>query len=209
MTYSVQAYIIGKNDSREYDRIFTIYTKEHGKMTVLAQGVKKITSKLCGNLELFSQVTCILARGRALDRIAHVEMIDRFLPIKEQLEKHSAAHYFFEVFNYLVKDGQSDESLYELIRDFFSGLMMVGAGKAGVVSCASLVRLSMAMGYQGRSKGVVQSLQRAQSINTFAMRCTRQESRDLLQSAQSFIRGHCDRPLRSTAYFDFYALQKA
>lgn len=205
MTYSTIGYIIGKNDSREYDRTFILYTKEHGKMTVFAQGVRKISSKLCGNLEPISKVSLIVARGRSLDRITGVEMLDRFLPIKEQLGKMSAAYFFLEVFNHLVKDGQRDDKLYELIGDFFTALYAVQVSKAGLVGSAALIRLSGVLGYQGRSKGVIQSLQRSQSLLAFVRGRKSQDYQTLLHCTRDFIENQCELIPRSTAYFEHYA----
>lgn len=205
MTYSTVGYIIDKEDVRECDRMFTLYTKEYGKMTVFAQGVRKITSKLCGNLEPISRVSLIVARGRSLDRITGVEMLDRFLPIKEQLGKCSTAHYFFEVVCHLVKDGQQDDKLYELIGDFFTALHGVQVSKAGLVGSAALVRLSGILGYQGRSKGIIQSLQRSQSLLTFVRNRSRQDYQALLRCTRDFIENQCEQLPRSTAYFEHYA----
>ena len=204
MTFRVHGFIIGKNDVREYDRAFTLYTKEHGKVSVMTIGVRKITSKLCGNLELFSEVSLGLARGRSLDRITHVEMIDRHLPIKEQLEKSSTLYYFFEVFNHCVKDGIRDDDLYALVGDFFSSLHDVPSGKAGLVGCAALLKLGMALGCQERSSGILQTLQRSQSILTFVKNRSHQEHHDLLRHAERFVRNQCDVQLLSKAYFDHY-----
>ncbi len=209
MTYTVTGYIIGKEDVREYDRIFTLYTKECGKMTVLAQGVRKITSKLCGNLESLSHVSCQLAKGRSLDRITGVEMLDRFLPIKEQLRKCSTAFYFFEVFNHLVKNDQQDEELYELVCDFLNSLRDIQVLKIGPIGNTALVRLSMLLGYEGRSKKIIQSLQRSRSIMSFVKSRTKQEYGELLRCAQAFVRDQCERQMNSKAYFDFYALQQS
>lgn len=205
MTYSATGYIIGKEDVREHDRIFTLYTKEFGKKIVLAQGVRKITSKLCGNLELLSSVSLVLARGRSLDRITGVEMLDRFLPVKEQLGKCSAACYFLEVFNHLVKDGQQDSGLFELMCDFFNSLASVHTSKASFVGSAALVKLGSVLGYQGRSKGIVQSLQRSQSLLTFVRGRTKQECQAIARSAQTFVHDQCEKQLLSAAYFEYYA----
>jgi len=204
MTFRVHGFIIGKNDVREYDRAFTLYTKEHGKVSVMTIGVRKITSKLCGNLELFSEVALGLARGRSLDRIAHVEMIDRHLSIKEQLEKSSVLYYFFEIFNHLIKDGQRDDDLYALVVDFFSSLHDVPSGKAGLAGCAALLKLGMALGCQERSNGIIQTLQRSQSILTFVKNRSNQERNDLLGYTERFVRNQCDIQPQSKAYFDFY-----
>ncbi len=51
--YRTQGIILKKEDRGEADRLFTIYTKDFGKLELLAKGERKIKSKLRGGLELF------------------------------------------------------------------------------------------------------------------------------------------------------------
>ena len=51
--YRTQGFILKKADRGEADRIFTIYTKDFGKLEILAKAERKIKSKLKGGLGLF------------------------------------------------------------------------------------------------------------------------------------------------------------
>ncbi len=51
--YQCSGFILKKKNIREADQIFTIYTKEFGKLKFLAKGSRKIKSKLRGGLKLF------------------------------------------------------------------------------------------------------------------------------------------------------------
>ncbi len=48
--------ILRKTDYSEADRIFVILTKEFGKISAIAKGVRKIKSKLGGHLEFFNEI---------------------------------------------------------------------------------------------------------------------------------------------------------
>ncbi|MEK7649265.1 MAG: DNA repair protein RecO [Patescibacteria group bacterium] len=205
MTFSVHGFIVDKEDWREYDRTFTLYTKEYGKIVVLAQGVRKINSKLCGNLEPLSEVVCMIARGRSINRIASVEMRDRFLVIKEQLEKCAIAFFFFDVINQLIKEDMRDDALFRLLQDFFSSLQDAKAGKAYTIGIAALVKLSCILGHQPYSKGITQSLMRSQSLLAFSRGRTKADYHNLSARMTAFLENMCDRPLRSKDFFDFYA----
>ena len=50
------AVVLGRRDFHEADQIISCYTKEKGKVELLARGVKKITSKNSAHLEQFSFV---------------------------------------------------------------------------------------------------------------------------------------------------------
>ena len=51
--YRTQGIILRKQDADEADRVFTIFTKDFGKLKLRAVSERKITSKLRGGLELF------------------------------------------------------------------------------------------------------------------------------------------------------------
>jgi DNA repair protein RecO (recombination protein O) len=59
------AIILSRIDYQEADRILTMLTKDHGKITVIAKGARKSKSKLAGGIELFSsnQITFLPGRG--------------------------------------------------------------------------------------------------------------------------------------------------
>jgi len=51
--YRTQGFILKKADAGEADRLFTVYTKDFGKLELLARAVRKIKSKLRAGLEIF------------------------------------------------------------------------------------------------------------------------------------------------------------
>ena len=53
---STVALVLRAKDYKEADQLLTVYTKAKGKMTVLAKGVKKNSSKLRGGLQLFTEI---------------------------------------------------------------------------------------------------------------------------------------------------------
>src|ERR1700737_397182 len=71
-TYREEAVVLRKLDYGEADRIYTLLTKDHGKIGAIARGVRKTSSKLASALEVYSQVDIQLAHGRNLDVIAQV-----------------------------------------------------------------------------------------------------------------------------------------
>jgi hypothetical protein len=62
---TTQGIILGRTDYGEADRILTMLTPDHGKLRLMAKGVRRVRSKLAGGIELFSvsDVTYIKGRG--------------------------------------------------------------------------------------------------------------------------------------------------
>ena len=118
MTYRVFGLIIGKQDFREGDRLFDIYTIEQGRISAIAQGCRKISSKLSGSLELLNLAVFTIAKGKILDRIATVDVAANFTNIKNDLTKLTFALYAIEIFNQLVKKEEKDEKLFYILTEY-------------------------------------------------------------------------------------------
>ncbi len=148
MTYKTQGIIIGKKDYRDADRLFTLYTFEHGKIQAVAQGTRKIESKLAGNLELLNHCSCTFAKGKRLDRIATVDTHESFEVIKGNLFSLSAALYGIDIFNQLVKWEMRDEALFLLLLDFLESVQK-NTRPTAQSACvdAFLSKLSSQLGY--------------------------------------------------------------
>ena len=47
----MQAIVLSRRDFREFDQMISLYTREQGKLELLARGLKKVTSKNAAHLE--------------------------------------------------------------------------------------------------------------------------------------------------------------
>ena len=121
-TFLTQGIILKKEDYRDYDCKFIIYTLSRGKIIVLAKGSKKITSKLNPHLDFFSTLTLMVANSSALKRLAGVQLLKKYKRINQYFSKNISALYFLEVVNLLVKYDFKDDEVYKIIVSFFSAL---------------------------------------------------------------------------------------
>jgi DNA repair protein RecO (recombination protein O) len=113
--YSSEAIILRRHDFGEADRILTIMTPELGKLRVIAKGVRKITSRKAGHVELFTRVKLLLARGRNFDIVSQAETIEPYRPLREDLLRGSYAHYLSELIDVFAQEGSEDSALYDLL----------------------------------------------------------------------------------------------
>jgi DNA repair protein RecO (recombination protein O) len=190
MTYKVKGYIIRKQDMREYDKIFTLYTYEQGKIRVMAQGVKKISSKLSGNLELLYHVSCTIAKGKHIDRLTTVDVIAHHEIIKNDIKKLICALYCLDIVDHLIKDSQQDAHIYELIGEMLNALEENSSKKTLSVVDAFLVKFRTLCGY-GAPKRSEKSL-------------TKYENRT---HARSFVSEYVEKELKTQVFFDFLHTQ--
>src|SRR3990167_5341648 len=93
MTYNTDGIILKYRDIGEHERIYTVLTSEHGKIEGWAQGVRKPQSKLVAHLQPLYLCDIMFARGRRFDRIAQLQIVNRFPKLWEDLEMLSKAVY--------------------------------------------------------------------------------------------------------------------
>ncbi len=84
--FTTEALVIGSMRYREADRIITLYTRDRGKLSALAKGLRRTTSKVGGRLEPFGLVRVSLHSGRgSLYTVTGVETLRTFQGVRDEL----------------------------------------------------------------------------------------------------------------------------
>ena len=84
--FTTDALVIGSMRYREADRIITLYTKDRGRLSAVAKGVRRTKSKVGGRLEPFSLVRMSLHSGRGtLYTVVGVETVRTFQGVRDVL----------------------------------------------------------------------------------------------------------------------------
>ena len=87
-------------------RILTVITKEYGKISVLAGGVRSNKSGMLAATQLFSygKFTLFKSNGKSLYKINSCSIINSFSMLRNSLERMAYASYFCEVVNNIIQD---------------------------------------------------------------------------------------------------------
>ena len=113
---------MGKYDSGEADRIFTIFTKDFGKLNLLARAERKITSKLRAGLEVFYLSEVEFIQGKAYKTLTDAILINNFKNLKSNLKKLATAYKISETLDGLVKGQEPDKKIWQLLQETFDKL---------------------------------------------------------------------------------------
>lgn len=114
-SYTSEGIILGRRNFGEADRILSIYSKDKGKISIMAKGVRMPKSRKRGHLEVFSQVKFQATSSRGMDIMVEVEVSNDFEGIRGNLAKISLAYYFCEVVSKITHEGEHSFELYSLI----------------------------------------------------------------------------------------------
>jgi len=107
--------ILRHSDFGEADRLLIIFTRELGKVRVIAKGVRKARSRKAGHVEPFTRSNLQLARGRELFILTQAEAIDVYAALRADLVLLSYASYIIELIDRLANDEEENRSLYNLL----------------------------------------------------------------------------------------------
>jgi DNA repair protein RecO (recombination protein O) len=118
MEYRYTAIVLGKRETGETDRLYTLYTREAGKITTMAKGVRKPTAKLASQLENGSQVGVTVIRGRGIGKIAGAIAEERFSSLRSDYEVYQLILTTLDRVRTLTEPEESDFEVYDLLQQF-------------------------------------------------------------------------------------------
>ena len=121
-TYFSEAIILARKNYSEADRIIVIYSKDFGKLSLIAKSVRKTKSRKRGSIEVFSHIRFSAARTKSLDILTEAEIISSFPLIRKNLKKVAVAYYFTEVIGRLTNEGERNEKLFSLLLKYIHAL---------------------------------------------------------------------------------------
>ena len=119
-------------DFGETDRILTLLTRHFGKVSVVAKGIRKPTSRLAGHAEPLTHATYQLARGRNLDVLTGAESRALYRALREDLYGIAAGWYIAELADRFAMERSPSAPLFDLVE---SALRHLAAGYAPALVC--------------------------------------------------------------------------
>lgn len=118
----IDAIVVGRFEIGEADRIIAFFSREHGKGRATARGVRRITSRLAGHLELFSHTRLWLHAGRSLDTITNASLTAGPTAWLDRPDRVGLAYVMAQVLDRLSAEGESQPELYDLAAELLAQL---------------------------------------------------------------------------------------
>lgn len=157
LKHRTAGFILKKENRGESDQIFSIYTKDFGKIKVLAKAVRRLNSKLKGFIQVFYLSEIEFIQGKVLKTLTDAILIQRFDSIRKDLLKLRLAYSFSKTFNALVKNQEADKKLWQLLNGFFQNLELekLTPVKAQLIYYFFFWNLLSVLGYRPELKSCV------------------------------------------------------
>ncbi|MFH0937021.1 MAG: DNA repair protein RecO [Candidatus Daviesbacteria bacterium] len=113
--FSTEGIIVKRSNFGEADRILTIITPYKGKITVIAKGVRRITSRRGGNVEVLNKVKLQIFKGSGMSILTEAESIETFPKIKSDLTLLSYGSHLAELSERFLPEEQPNPAAYQLL----------------------------------------------------------------------------------------------
>ncbi|MEW5985580.1 MAG: DNA repair protein RecO, partial [Chloroflexota bacterium] len=116
-TYRTEAIVLRRSDFGEADRLLTLYSRDYGKVRVIAKGARKPQSRKTGHVELFMRTQFLIAKGRDLDIVTQAEMVEGYAAVRDDLARTTYASYFVELLDRFTVEGDKHVGKYNLLAE--------------------------------------------------------------------------------------------
>jgi DNA repair protein RecO (recombination protein O) len=190
----------------EADRILHVYTHDHGRLSLIAKGVRRTTSRFGGRLEPLARVELVLHRGRGdLYTVRAAQTIRPHATLRTHAAALDVGARACDAVSRLFGDGEPHPAVYHLLTNelalldgdpaahatranalaFRMKLLLVAGFAPQLAACASCGEGDHLVGFSGAAGGVVCSGCEATAF-------------PLVQEAHDFLVAAIGRPLAET-----------
>ncbi len=113
-SHTTEGIIIKRKNFGEADRILTVFSKNNGKIQVIAKGVRKISSKRSSHIELLNHSVLSYHEGKALT-LTEAETLNHYSSLKSDLKRAGFAFYVCELVNGLCAEQEENRAVFGLL----------------------------------------------------------------------------------------------
>jgi DNA repair protein RecO (recombination protein O) len=147
--FTTDALVIGSMRYRDADRIVTLYTRERGRLSAIAKGVRRTKSKVGGRLEPFSLVRMSLHAGRgSLYTVVGVDTVRTFQGARDKLFRMEEGARLLTAVRHLFPGEEGSTAAFNLL---VRGIALLAeaedAPAASGIVLATRLKLLVLLGY--------------------------------------------------------------
>ncbi|MGI6151411.1 MAG: DNA repair protein RecO [Christensenellales bacterium] len=114
-TAKVMGIVARASDYRESDRVLTLLTAEHGKLTVTARGCRRPKSELLAGTQLFCYGEHILREINGIQVVSQCNLLESFYDLRTDYDRLDAAATALRCCEEVMQKGQPARELFALI----------------------------------------------------------------------------------------------
>lgn len=120
--YKVEGIVLKRTAYKEVDSMVTLFTREQGKVRVLARGSLRAKSRRGPHLEPLRHSVLLISRGKGFDDVREADSEPLAPRPGDDLVRSACAQYIAELVDRLTVDQQPNERLFQLMLEALKAL---------------------------------------------------------------------------------------
>ncbi len=117
MLYNIEGLVIRTNDYGEGHKILTLFTREMGKVSVMARGAKKLKSRFSAIAQLFTYAQFVFYRSSGqMGNLNQGDIIASHHAIREDLHKAAYSAYLMEMIDRTLEEKEVSPILFDQLK---------------------------------------------------------------------------------------------
>jgi len=108
----IEGIILKRSNFGEADKIVTIFTREEGKIKVLAKGIRRLKSHRAPHLELFNLVELVVSDGKTFSTVTEAKTIANHSILKSDLKITGFLFYLSEFLDKILPEHQPHPEVF-------------------------------------------------------------------------------------------------
>ena len=126
MLIEVKGLVIRTIDLSDNDKLLTLFTEEHGKITAVANGSRALKSRYLAAAQLFCYGSYVLYKKGDRYWVREVSLIESFFDLRADLTRMALAAYICDVADDVVEENSPEKPLLRLV---LNSLYAIASGK--------------------------------------------------------------------------------
>ena len=147
MYLTIQAIVLRVTDYNDRDALLTVLTRNHGKLTIKARGLRRKNSPLIAPCQLLTFGEFTLFEYRAMYTVNEAHSVELFTPLRSDLEKLSLGTYFAQAAELLSQEDLPNPELLSLLLNCLYALSKLDTPQA-LVKAVFELRGACLAGYE-------------------------------------------------------------
>ena len=107
--------IIHRSMVREKDMIIEAYTREEGRVSFFAPGIRHVSSRRAGHLETLMETNFILATSKRGNSLSEARVVKTFPTLRTDYDRLEVAYDIVKTLRHYTGEGQGDTKLYDVV----------------------------------------------------------------------------------------------
>lgn len=142
VTYKTKGIVLRREPYNENDSRVFVYTRDFGKLDLIARGTQKLSSKLVSHIEPLNLCEIMVVRGKQYDYLGTIISEEVFAGVKDDYDKTVTAGEILKLVNDAVKEKQAEPEIFLLLQEFFKIL-----NNGHILKSAFILKFLALLGY--------------------------------------------------------------